>query len=213
MRLLSLFLLFTLCACGQNASTKRHIPNSKAQQLVDSAIILGYQQKQYDKAISLLNQAIDIDSNYIAPYNYKLSIQWMLKEYDSALESANTLVKMRPESPDRYVQIGLLYDLKGDTITSKKFYQEAVPRYNKILDTMSTKNRSYDYFLMNKGIDLVFVGRQKEGNEIFKVLYNKESNKYLKDYYGSLINKSKNDILKIISNDNMSASNMTPSNK
>ena len=213
MRLSFLFLLFTLYACGQNSSSKRHIPNPKAKQLVDSATILGYQQLQYDKAISFLNQAIGIDSNYIAPYATKLTIQWMLKEYDSVLRTANTLIKIEPENPDLYVQIGLLYDLKGDTISSKKYYKEAIPRYNNILDTMSTKNSSYDIFLMNKGIDLVFIGKQKEGNEILKVLYNKESNKYLKDHYGSLINKSKNDILKILTNDSMSTINMSPSNK
>lgn len=198
-RLSILFLLIGLYACEQQITTaKKHIADPRAKKLVDSAEILIVEQQQYEKAIPLLNQAIQIDSNYAQPYSYKLSCQWQLKLWDSCLKTIYSLIRINPNNADRYGQIGLLYYYKGDSILSKKFYTEALSRYNEILDTMSIKNNQYKFLLVNKAIYLVFLDRQKEANEIFQNASDKFTDQYFKTFFASFINKSKKEILELL---------------
>ncbi len=122
----------------------------------------------------------------------------MLKQYDSALVSANACLKISPDNPDLYLTIGSLYHRTGDSQSSKKFYEQAASKYGDILDTMSKKNRSYNPALMNKGLCLVFIGRQREGNELLKEACDNEPQELIKNLYCSLINKSKDQILQAL---------------
>jgi len=199
MRISIFFLFIGLYACGQQTATvKRHIADPRAKKLVDSAEILIVEQQQYERAIPLLNQAIQIDSNYDQPYVYKLSYQWKLKQWDSCLKTVYSLIRIRPDNADRYGQIGLLYYYKGDSISSNKFYTEALSRYDKILDTMSSKNNQYKFLLVNKAIYLVFLDRQKEANEIFQNASDKFTDQYFKTFFASFINKSKEEVLELL---------------
>ena len=148
MRLLILLLFFGLAACGQQV--KKYIPNKKARELNDSASRLirnNPLDSIYEKAIALLNKATEIDSNYYNAYSSKLSLQWMLKKYDNALETAKHLKNLRLNSPDSYVTVGLLYEKLGDTISSYKYFSIAIAKYDNILDTMSIKNKMYNVLL------------------------------------------------------------------
>jgi tetratricopeptide (TPR) repeat protein len=196
-RLSIVFLVASLYACGQQTTVKRHIPDPGAKKLFDSASVL-IMEEQYEKAIPLLNQAIQIDSDYTAPYVYKLSYQWQLKEYDSCLKISDRLIKLHPAVADYYAQTGMLYYLKGYSQLSKNFFKEAVSLCDKRLDTMGKKNNQYNFVLLNKGIYLVFSDRQDEANEIFQNLSNKQTDTIFRNWYASFANKSKPEIIELL---------------
>jgi Tfp pilus assembly protein PilF len=69
MKILSIFFLFTtLAACSQNQGAKKYIPNQKAKLLADSAAMILMHSGTEEEAIALLDQAIQIDSNYYLAY-------------------------------------------------------------------------------------------------------------------------------------------------
>ena len=195
MRFTILFLLIGLYACGQQTENKNHKIDPTAKKLNDSAVLIVMNTQDYEKAILLLNQATQIDSNYLIAYTNKLSFQLHLNQLDKALLSAYSLKRIKPDNPEYYVTIGMIYDLKSDTITSKRFFDEAATRYNAILDTMSATNKDYDMLLMNKAVNLVLIGQQQEANDILKQLYDKHKDESYREILASFMNKSKQDIL------------------
>ena len=195
-RILSFLLFFIpLYACGQKSIIKKHTPDPAAKKLLDSAYTFIINGNDYKNSIPLINEAIQIDSNYANPYNFKLSYEWELKQYDSCIKTVNSLIRLNPNNADSYAQLGILYYFKKDNSLSKNYFNEAVNRYNKVLDTMSSKNYQYNFYLMNKAFYLVFLDRQKEGNELIQNIVNNEEDKNLKSYYSSFLNKSKEEIL------------------
>jgi len=120
MKILSAFILTTVLACSQKQQTKKHIPDPKAKQLYDSAIIIAMQKQNFEGAISLLDQATRIDSNYFAAYNNKLSFQFSLERFNDALATAKNLIRISPKSPNSYFLTGVLLDKTGDSINAKK---------------------------------------------------------------------------------------------
>jgi tetratricopeptide (TPR) repeat protein len=201
-RLSIVLVVISLYACGQQTTAKRHIPDPRAKKLLDSASELIEEQQQYEKAIPLLNQAIQIDSNYAAPYVYKASYHWEHEQWDSCIKIVYSLIRINPNNADRYGQLGLLYYYKGDSILSKKFYNEALSRYDKILDTMWTINNQYKFLLVNKAIYLVFLNRQKEANKIFQNASDRFTDQYAKTFFASFINKSKEEVLELLQQKN-----------
>lgn len=195
MRVSILFLFIGLYACGQQSSNKKNTVDPNARRLNDSAMQVAMYTQDYDKAIALLEQAILIDSNYLTAYANKLSFQMQLKRFDQALQTAFKLKSQRPQSPEYYVTIGMLYHFKSDTGSSIKFLKEADALYSNIFDTMKVANPHYDMLLMGKGINLVFIGQQIEGNRVLKLLYDKSKDEIFKEMLSSYMNKSKQAIL------------------
>ncbi len=179
--------------------------NSIAKNLNDSAFSIAIRSQDYTKAIDLLNQALKIDSNYFRALDNKLSCEFGLKKYDEALGTLKKIMKLKPEIPEYSVTTGLIYFLKGDTISSEKYFNEAAIKYNRILDTMSTYNNYYDNVLMNKAINLIFNDQQQLANNILKSLYGKAKNDIEKEMYAEYINKSKQEIINSIFNGNQNS--------
>ncbi|MGZ3853110.1 MAG: tetratricopeptide repeat protein [Flavisolibacter sp.] len=209
-RLSFIFLAISMYACGQQATVKRHVPNPKAKKLFDSASVLIAKQVQYDEAIPLLNQAIQIDSDYTAPYVYKLSYLWQSEQYDSCLKITNHLMRLHPAVAEYYGQTGMLYYLKGDSLSSTRFFREATSLCNKTLDTMSTKNSQYNFVLFNKGIYLVFSDKPAEANQIFQTVSAKQTDSFFRDYFASFANKSKQEVLNQILQSSTEEINVQP---
>lgn len=195
MRVSILFLFIGLYACGQQSSNKKNTVDPNARRLNDSAMQVAMHTQDYDNAIALLEQAILIDSNYLTAYANKLSFQVQLKRFDQALQTAFKLKSQRPQSPEYYVTIGMLYHFKSDTGSSIKFFKEADAFYSNIFDTMKVANPHYDMLLMGKAINLVFIGQQIEGNRVLKQLYDKSKDEIFKEMLSSYMNKSKQAIL------------------
>jgi tetratricopeptide (TPR) repeat protein len=154
----------------------------------------------YEKAIVLLDEATKIDSNFYTAFANKLSFQLDLDQLDNALKTAKNLDRIKPQSPDYYGIVGIIYYKKGDTISSLKYFKDAQICIDKILDTMSKGNKYYDNVLLSSALNLIIIGQQQKGDEILKELYNKESFKGQREFIATILNKSKNEILDIIIN-------------
>jgi tetratricopeptide (TPR) repeat protein len=190
----TIYLLFlTLIACGQ-----KDMVDSEARKLNDSAVALtmkSFDSSAYADAILLLDKATAIDSNYYTAYWNKYSFQWTLKQYDKALVTAKHLNRIKPDAPDYYVSIGLLYEKLGDTVSARQHFKDALVRYNNILDTMDSKNKNYDNLLINKAVNLIFAGQQTEGNEMLKQLYEKHKDDMYAQAIEMFMNKSRQEII------------------
>ncbi len=187
--------LLFLWSCGAN---KESAPINKTAILYcDSAMVLSSTEgvAGYPKAIDLLDKATSIDSNYYLAYWNKLSLLSVLKKYDRALLAAKHLIRANPTNPDIYVTTGALYERLEDTISANKYYNNGLELYNKIFDTMNAETPNYDMLLMNKGITLVLMGKDKEGNEVLKKIYDRQTDKDYKETLLGFMNKSKVEIL------------------
>jgi tetratricopeptide (TPR) repeat protein len=158
--------------------------------------MIAMKQQDYTKAIALLDQATQIDSNFLTAYANKLAFQLQLKQFDNALMTAYNLKRIKPNAPDYYGTIGMLYHIKGDMVSSRKYFTEAATRYDKILDTMSTTDKYRDMLLMNKAVNLVLLGQQEQGNQILKQLYQSQQNEAYKEMIALFMNKTGDDIIK-----------------
>jgi tetratricopeptide (TPR) repeat protein len=174
MRLCPLFLIIGLYTSGQTEG-QNYLVNPKARQLKDSAARIAMDSENYTKAIALLNEAIKLDSNYYPAYTNKLSFQLALKQYSDALPTAKKINMLRPDDPVPYVSIGLLCEVLHDTISSQKYFAAADSHFNNILDTMDRTNIDYEQIMMNKGINLILLGQQQNGNELLRQLYEKST--------------------------------------
>ena len=197
MKLFSVFILFTaLGACSQIQNTKKHIPDPKARILYDSAVTLAMQSaNNYIKAISLLDQATQIDSNYSLAFSIKLSFQFSLNRLNDALITAKNLIRINPNNPESYVMTGGIYWKLEDSVSSIDHFTKAAVLFDKILDTMSTSNKTYETVLMNKAVNLILLDQQEKGNKILNELYSKQKDEAEKDMFRLFLNKSKNQIL------------------
>lgn len=195
MRFSILLLIIGLNGCGQQPINNRDSINPEAKKFNDSASSIIMHTQDYDKAIDLLDQAIKIDSNYYLAFSNKVTFQLALNQIDKALLTAKNLNRIKPSSPDYFVSVGLIYDKIGDTVSSQKYFKKAVVFYDKIVDTINKANKNYDMLLFNKAVNLKFIGKEKEGNEILKELYDKSKDEFYKEMIDSLIKKSKQQLL------------------
>jgi tetratricopeptide (TPR) repeat protein len=195
MRFLALLLFITFSACGQQTN---YSVDPRAKKLNDSAIALVVNSDDYSKAIELLDQAINIDSNFITAFANKTSFQLQLKQFDKALVTSKQLLSIKPNVPEYIVMSGMICDQIGDTISSKKYFNQAATVYDNILDTMSTSNKNYNGFLINKAVNLIFLGQQEKGNDILNQVYNDKTSEADKELVSMFINKSKQEIISSI---------------
>ena len=189
MKHLTLLFFLGLISCNQ------HKADSKAKQLTDSAITIWKNTHDDLKALPLLDQALETDSNYFPALSTKLSFELTSNMPDKALRTAKSLIRIKPEVAEYYTAIGLIYEQKHDTISSKKYFTDAIICYDKKLDTMSKSDKKYDMLLSNKAIDLIFIGEQEEGNKILKEIYDRHTDEDYREMVKPYMNKSKQEIL------------------
>ncbi|MEO8765444.1 MAG: hypothetical protein ABI416_14195 [Ginsengibacter sp.] len=194
LRIASYILLTILVGCGQNTA-----PGIKpeARLLNDSAVALirSSKNEDYQKAILLLEKAIAIDTAFVRAYQNKLSFETRLNQYDQALVTSKELNKLRPENPDFLMMTGVLYEKNGDSISSVRYFESSLARYNSILDTINVKTPNYFVVQMYKGINLILLNRPAAGNQILKSLYDNQADEMYKEALKPFINGQKQTIL------------------
>jgi tetratricopeptide (TPR) repeat protein len=168
-----------------------------ARRLNDSAVNLAI-TGDYDKllkAIDLFNRAIRIDSNYFLPYWNKMTFQTDLKQYSQAIITGRQIIKMRPKSVPYKMALGEAYDRFGDSINSKKLYNEALWMINGQLDTMGRSNVHYSVGLEDKAFLLILLDQAKDGHKILNELYNSETNERKKEALKVFLDWDKHDLI------------------
>jgi tetratricopeptide (TPR) repeat protein len=196
LKFLTVFLFITLYSCGQKPAKHKADPaavalNNKAMELVPFIDNPDCSKK----ALSLLDQATNIDSEYFLGFNNKLMFLYQLKQFDKAALTVNKLIDLRPSAHDLYLMGGVLYERLGDTISSKNHFQKSLTICNSVLDTMNVKNRDYDMLFMNKAINVIMLGDEAKGNELLKQLYDKQTDDTFKELTASFMNKSKKELV------------------
>jgi tetratricopeptide (TPR) repeat protein len=204
MKLSALFILFTCVACGQSGkkleATSKHKVDPKAVQLSDSAFKIVRQSFFNDsnqvKAIKLLDQATEIDSEYYRAYWNKLSLQDHLKKYDDAIRTAQHIMRiMKDNSPYFYFTVGQLYYKNNDSVMANKYFKDALNFYDKISDTITSDNHDYNSFLLSKGILLVVNNQEEKGKQLLKKAYDRESEGPQRKIIESIMTQSKRELL------------------
>jgi len=146
-------------------------------------------------AISLLDKATAIDTNYFYAYQNKFLFQNELKQYANALITSKHLLNLRPKNVEIKVWGAEACERAGDSISAVKYYKSSLSTYNQILDTMSVKNPSYKVLEMEKATDLIMLNQPNEGYGMLKELYNNETNPNYKRMYQGLMNMTRHDFL------------------
>jgi tetratricopeptide (TPR) repeat protein len=207
LKFITAFLLIALYSCGQKPAKLKSDPG--AIQLNNQAMTLVAHIENPDssrKALSLLDKATTIDSNYFLGYSNKLMFYYQLKQFDKAILTNNKLIQLRPNAHDLYMTGGMFYEQVGDTITSKVYFNKSLTICNTVLDTMNRKNR--DYFVMyttNQAINLIMLNDSAKANKVLKALYESlpddpEYDNVDKKHIQSLMNKSKRDLIDFMNN-------------
>ena len=188
-----------LFSCGHKP--KKYSMNKDAVELNNRAMKLVVFIDNADsstKAIALLEQATTIDTNYFLGHYNKLMFLIQLKQFDNAIATINKLILLRPGAHDLYLQCGFLYERVNDTVSSKAYFTKSFTICSAVLDTMSYTNSDYDLILSNKAINLVMLGEQEQANKTFKKLYDRQSDENSKNMVLSIMNKSKIQLLKLL---------------
>jgi len=171
--------LILLLLVGCLFSCKHSKYNIEAIKLNDSAVAIqmhlgqpGY-TKSLNDAIVLLDNAIEIDSNYFTAYLNKWNFQTQLKQYNSAITTGNKMIKLIPNDNVLKLLLGKSYERAGDTVTAKRYYGENLLSINKVLDTMNVNSKSYDNLTSDK-IDVLILLRQfQNARDLSDKLYKK----------------------------------------
>jgi tetratricopeptide (TPR) repeat protein len=121
-----------------------------------------------------------------------------LKQFDKAVSSINNCIRLRPKAHDLHLIGGILYEKMGDTISSYKYFQKSLAILSSVLDTMNIQNLSYEMLESNKAINLIMLGDYKTGNDLLKSIYNRQKEPELKAMTLSFMNKSKKELLEIM---------------
>ena len=162
-KIILLFILIGLYSCGQNDT--KHKVDPTAVRLNNNAMTLVKFIDNKDsskKAITLLDKATAIDSNYFLGYYNKLMFLDQLKQHDKSVLTVNKLIQLRPYAHDLYLTAGIIYERKGDTSSSKIYFEKSLAICNKVLDTIKISNSDYIMLISNKVVNLIMLNRNSE---------------------------------------------------
>jgi len=185
-----------LFACSQKNVNQK--TNPVAIELNKQAMVLVPYIKNADsslKAISLLDSATTLDSNYFSGYYNKLMFLGQQKQYDKAIVAIQSLTRIQPLAHDLYLTGGMLYESTGDSISSKKYFQKSLAICNMVLDTMSVSHRDYEMMVGNKAANLIMLGHPEQAKEVLQKLYDSIMDEELKSKLLLLMKKSRSELL------------------
>jgi len=192
-----IFFAIIISSCSQSQEVKKHKINPEAIGLNNQAIALltSMNVDSTKKAITLLDAATNIDSNYFLAYYNKMLFLNELKLYGRSIQTMQNLIRIKPQSHDLYLQGGLLYEITGDSIIAKRYFQKSLEILNPVLDTMSINNGDYVMLVGNKAVNLIMTGDQISADKLLRDLLAKHPESDWKEYILSLMNKSKKELI------------------
>ncbi|HTK21820.1 MAG TPA: hypothetical protein VL442_20025 [Mucilaginibacter sp.] len=149
----------------------------------------------YKRLMSLLDQALKIDSDYIVAYGNKFSYQSQWKKHTDAVVTGKKLLKLLSNQPVLKLAVAEECDDIGDTITAKKYYNEVLIVFNKLLDTMKVNNRQRPFIELDKAEVLILLNQNEAAQSFLKELYDKETDDFNKRSIKATMKRTREDIL------------------
>jgi len=199
---------------SQSIEAKKNNVNPKARALNDSAVNLVINNVQYDKAIDLLDQALQIDSNYLSALYHKFSYEYTIQRYNQAIITAQHILRLQPQPPYFYTSVASLYFHSGDSISANKFLQVAEIKINSILDTMKMANSEYNDLLLNKAVVFICKDSLHLSDSILSLLITNAKDSDQKDAYSQYLHITRekfiNDIFNSTQSTTMGSSEAMP---
>lgn len=176
-----LFIISCFCCCGQSEWQKSLNEQKHLGEAMQLSQLVNVDSTK--KAIAILNNLIENDSNYIGAYYFKFTCQTQLKQFDSAIITWNKMLSSDPKNIFSLSQGGLLYYRIGDTISANKLFRQSLRIGQKEIDTMNIHNKKYDGILMNNASNLVMLNKQDEANFIFEKMAASQPDSAFKNYF------------------------------
>ena len=197
MRFIIIFLLFLNSSCAQQVNKPVHTVDPAAKKLKDSAVFIAMHSYEYAKAVALLDNATQIDSDYFGAYTNKMSFQVMVKPFnaDKMIEILKSLNRLRPLDPQYYMNIGMLYYKKGDSLTSATYFNDALLHFDSILDTIHTTTPGYEVLVLSKAYTLFFQGQDQNAHDLLQKLYETTNDSVVKEVILPALKKTRKDII------------------
>lgn len=96
---------------GQTPQTKEAIARSQTDQYYDilKRGIQAIKEKQYDKAIEHLNEAIALDPNNYKAYGWMGEVKRLQNDFHAAIEYCSKAISLNDRHPDNYENRGIIY--------------------------------------------------------------------------------------------------------
>lgn len=195
-KLIALIISFLIAMALRGQGLKEHkvaAVNQTAIQFNDSAVAIisqPYDSFNYSIALSLLETAIRIDSNFYVAYWNKLSVESQLRKYKQAIETGMKLIAFNPREPQFYGLVGSWYFRIGDSVSSTKYYNQAVILYDQALDTIDTNKIEFKLFKVNRAAILIMLNRSEEAHEILRQMQNIETDEVIKNLIEMVLDKT-----------------------
>jgi tetratricopeptide (TPR) repeat protein len=190
------FIVFISCGQIDKKEGKFQI-DEKAKQLNDSAIGLAntFDNNKILEAIKLFDQATKIQPNYYVAYWNKMVYQNQLGLANDAFETLKKLEELRPKNPDLKVTAGIFMETNFDSIKAREKFIEAEKIYKSILDTLNSTTDTFQTILINRAVNLKFLGRENEANGILMAIKQKQKDESLKEFMNSFIKMGRKELL------------------
>lgn len=163
---------FALIACDpqnkkDDKEENKEGSTAEARALTDSAVSVATAKRDYAAAITLLEKAIESDSNYFEAHANKLSYHHQLGQYDKALATAQQMNRLDPGNADISAIIARLYDRTGNTAEANKHYSAAIEGYSRMLDTTTVTDPQYPFILLHQAMNLELSGDTAKAAETY----------------------------------------------
>jgi tetratricopeptide (TPR) repeat protein len=190
--------ILTFISCGETKKKEEaNQIDKRAIELNDKGIELAmtFDNDSIKKAIELFDQATKIEPDYYLAYWNKLVFQNHLGQKTEAFKTINKLENIRPNNPDLKVTKGVLIELNGDSLSARQKFLQADKIYTSILDTLTNKTDPQKMTLMNKAVNLKFLGREDEGNKILEDIKTETKEENLKEMFETLIRMTRKELI------------------
>lgn len=124
---LIIFVIFNISCRQYNAS--HYFKNGSAK----------YQLENYKSAVEDLDQAIELENDYIDAYYVRALCYSSLKKYDKAVNDFNMVIELNPDYKDAYINRGFyILEKRGD-------FEGAISDYNKYLELNKDGDNAFAY--------------------------------------------------------------------
>lgn len=124
--ILTIATLFTACNTQEN--------NRELAEQLNNEAIDQLQKENFEKAIELLNSAIEADDTYSEPHAYLIQIHLTQADFDAALTESEVVLEKAPEEAENWVLAGILTEKKGNKEKAFSYYEESIKWFQKRLD-------------------------------------------------------------------------------
>jgi tetratricopeptide (TPR) repeat protein len=106
-----------------------------AEKLLNQGIAL-LKEGQYDRAIAIFDEALEINPRYALAYNFRGIAYDEKGQYDKAISDYNKAIELNPTYAWAYENRGIAYDKKGH-------FDEAISDYNKAIELNPKSDAAY----------------------------------------------------------------------